>query len=153
MTPMDHFALWQRTLADQSDGLDPQREVLRQAFLRFRDRAARLDGEIGGLLPELTVHDITHLDALWRVADQIAGPIYPVNPAEAFVLGGAFLLHDAAHVLAAYPDGLAGVRRSVEWKDLIAQRFGEKEPAPGSLEERSALFQVLRHLHENRDAN
>src|SRR5688572_6882765 len=147
MTPMDHFALWQRTLADQSDGLDPQREVLRQAFLRFRDRAARLDGEIGGLLPELTVHDITHLDALWRVADQIAGPIYPVNPAEAFVLGGAFLLHDAAHVLAAYPDGLAGVRRSVEWKDLIAQRFGEKEPAPGSLEERSALFQVLRHLH------
>jgi hypothetical protein len=114
MTPMDHFALWRRTLGDQSDGLNPQREMLRQAFLSFRDRIAQLVGEIGGLLPELTVHDITHLDALWRVANEIAGPDYPLNPAEAFVLGGTFLLHDAAHVLAAYEDGLAGIKRSIE---------------------------------------
>jgi hypothetical protein len=106
-----------------------------------------LVGEIGRLLPDLTVHDITHLDGLWRVADQIAGPDYPLNPAEAFVLGGAFLLHDAAHVLAAYEDGLAGVKRSIEWRDLIAQNFEDNEPAPGSPEERLALFQVLRHLH------
>jgi hypothetical protein len=124
MTPMDHFALWQRTLADQSDRFKPQREILRQAFLSFRERTAHLVGEIGGLLPDLTVHDITHLDALWRVADQIAGPDYPLNPAEAFVLGGAFLLHDAAHVLAAYEDGMAGVKRTIEWRDLIAQNFG-----------------------------
>ena len=128
MTPMDHFALWQRTLADQADSLSPQREILRQAFLLFRERTAQLVGEIGGLLPQLTVHDITHLDALWRVADEIAGPDYPLNPAEAFVLGGAFLLHDAAHVLAAYEDGLAGIKDSIEWKDLIAQRFEDNEP-------------------------
>lgn len=147
MTPMDHFALWQRTLANQADSLDPQREILRQAFLSFRLRTAQLVGEIGGLLPELTVHDISHLDALWRVADEIAGPDYPLNPAEAFVLGGAFLLHDAAHVLAAYDDGLAGIKGSVEWKDLVAQRFEDIEPAIGSPPERSAVFQVLRHLH------
>jgi len=147
MTPMDHFALWQRTLADQADSLNPQREILRQAFLHFRERTARLVGEIGGLLPQLTVHDITHLDALWRVADEIAGPDYPLNPAEAFVLGGAFLLHDAAHVLATYEDGLAGIKGSIEWEDLIAQRFEDIEPATGSPPERSALFQVLRHLH------
>jgi len=147
MTPMDQYALWRRTLAVQSDGFDPQREILRQAFLGFRERTAQLVGEIAGLLPGLTVHDITHLDALWRVADEVAGPDYPVNPAEAFVLGGAFLLHDAAHVLAAYDDGLAGIKRTIEWKDLIAQRFGNSEPTPGSPEERSALFQVLRHLH------
>ena len=147
MTPMDHFALWQRTLADQADSLNPQREILRQAFLHFRERTAQLVGEIGVLLPQLTVHDITHLDALWRVADEIAGPDYPLNPAEAFVLGGAFLLHDAAHVLAAYEDGLAGIKGSIEWKDLIAQRFEDNEPTAGSQQERSALFQVLRHLH------
>jgi hypothetical protein len=147
MTPMDHFALWQRTLADQSDRFKPQREILRQSFLSFRERTAQLVGEIGGLLPDLTVHDITHLDALWRVADQIAGPDYPLNPAEAFVLGGAFLLHDAAHVLAAYEDGLAGVKRTIEWRDLIAQNFDDAEPVPGSPGERLALFQVLRHLH------
>jgi len=144
---MDHFALWQRTLADQADSLNPQREILRQAFLLFRERTAQLVGEIGGLLPQLTVHDITHLDALWRVADEIAGPDYPLNSAEAFVLGGSFLLHDAAHVLAAYEDGLAGIKDSVEWKDLIAQRFEDIEPTTGSPPERSALFQVLRHLH------
>lgn len=144
---MDHFALWRRTLADQSDDLNPQREILRQAFLHFRERTAELVGEIGGLLPQLTVHDITHLDALWRVAEEIAGPDYPLNPAEAFVLGGAFLLHDAAHVLAAYEDGLAGIKGSIEWKDLIAQRFEDNEPAAGSPPERSALFQVLRDLH------
>ena len=147
MTPMDHFALWQRTLADQADGLNHQREILRQAFLHFRERTAQLVGEIGGLLPQLTVHDITHLDALWRVADEIAGPDYPLNPAEAFVLGGAFLLHDAAHVLAAYEAGLAGIKVSIEWKDLIAQCFEDNEPAAGTQQERSALFQVLRHLH------
>lgn len=150
MTPMDHFALWQRTLADQADSLNPQREILRQAFLQFRERTAQLVGEIGGLLPQLTVHDITHLDALWRIADEIAGSDYPLNPAEAFVLGCTFLLHDAAHVLAAYDDGLVGIKSSVEWRDLIAQRFEDTEPDVGSLEERSALFQVLRQLHAQR---
>jgi hypothetical protein len=95
MTPMDEFDLWQRTLADQSDRLKLPREILRLAFLSFRDRTSQLVGEIGALLPGLTVHDITHLDTLWSVADQIAGPDYPLNPAEVFVLGGAFLLHDA----------------------------------------------------------
>lgn len=146
-TPMDQFPLWHRTLADQPDTLNPQREILRQAFLSFRDRTAQLVGEIGGLLPGLTVHDITHIDALWRVAFEIAGPDYPLNPAEAFVLGGAFLLHDAAHVLAAYEDGLIGVKNTIDWKDLIAQRFEDIEPTIGSPQERSALFQVLRHLH------
>lgn len=150
---MDQFSLWKRTLADQPDGFNQQREILRQAFLSFRERAAQLVNEIHTLLPQLTVHDITHLDALWRVADEIAGPGYELNPAEAFVLGGAFLLHDAAHVLAAYEDGLAGIKKTVEWRDLIAQRFDGVEPATASAEERLALFQVLRYLHAKQAHN
>ena len=135
------------TLAPQRDALDAPREVLRQALLTFRDRVAQLVQTLGAELPDLTVHDITHLDALWRVADQIAGPDYPINPAEAFVLGGAFLLHDAAHVMAAYPGGISSIKQTVQWQDLIAQRFGGRDPEAYSDEERSALFQVLRHLH------
>nr|WP_186261365.1 ATP-binding protein [Burkholderia gladioli] len=90
---------------------------------------------------------MTHLDALWRVADQIAGPKYPINPAEAFVLGGAILLHDAAHVLAAYPDGFSSIKETIEWKDLIAQKYGGKEPIKGTPDATDATFQVLRHLH------
>lgn len=150
---MDQYSLWRRTLRLQGDNLDPQREILRQSFLDFRDRARHLVSEIAGLLPDLTVHDITHLDALWRIADQIAGSDYPINPAEAFVLGGAFLLHDAAHVLVAYEDRIQGVKASIEWKDLIAQQFGGIEPSSDSSEERFALFQVLRHLHATQAHN
>ncbi len=147
MTPLDSMALWQCTLAPQGDPLDAKREVLRQALLGLRERVDALVQTLGAELPGLTVHDITHLDALWRVADQIAGPHYPINPAEAFVLGGAFLLHDAAHVMAAYPGGILSIKETVQWQDLIAQRYGGRDPEARSDEERSALFQVLRYLH------
>jgi hypothetical protein len=139
--------MWQRTLAPQGDPLEGPREVLRQALLGFRERVAALVQILGAELPDLTVHDVTHLDALWRVADQIAGPDYPINPAEAFVLGGAFLLHDAAHVMAAYPGGISSIKQTVQWQDLIAQRYGGHDPESHSDQERSALFQVLRYLH------
>jgi hypothetical protein len=63
------------------------------------------------------------------------------------VLGGAFLLHDAAHVMAAYPGGISSIKQTVQWQDLIAQRYGGRDPEARSDEERSALFQVLRYLH------
>jgi len=127
--------------------LDDSREILRQSFLAFRSRVADLVSTIGSELPNLTVHDITHLDALWRVADEIAGDAYPLNPAEAYVLGGAFLLHDAAHVLAAYPGGIAEIKQTLEWQDLVAQRRGGVDPQAGSADEKLIIFQVLRHLH------
>jgi hypothetical protein len=146
-SPLDSLALYRATLAPQSDGFDAPREVLRQSFLSFRDRVADLVSTLGSELPNLTVHDITHLDALWRIAHEIAGSEYSLNPAEAYVLGGAFLLHDAAHVLAAYPGRLNDIKKTVHWQDFIAQRCGGTEPAAGSSEENATIFQVLRHLH------
>jgi len=100
---LDSFPLWSRTLGASSGPDQGARESLRTHFQSFRSRVSQLVSTLGSELPGLTVHDITHLDALWRVAGEIAGEEYPINPAEAFVLGGTFLLHDAAHVLAAYP--------------------------------------------------
>ncbi len=139
--------LWKRTLANQSDDLDAQREVLRQAFLDSRDRVAKLVSAISEQVKGLTVHDISHLDALWRVADQIAGQDYPLNPAEAYVLGEAFLFHDAAHVVAAYPNGIKGIKETTVWRDIVGQLFSGVEPASGSETERLALFHALRQLH------
>ena len=45
------------------------RERLRAAFSSFRKNAALLAGEIPRDFDFLTVHDITHLDALWEMAD------------------------------------------------------------------------------------
>jgi hypothetical protein len=146
-SPLDSMALWRATLAPRGDEFEASREVLRRSFLSFRSRVADLVSTLGSELPNLTVHDITHLDALWRVADEIAGEGYPLNPAEAFVLGGAFLLHDAAHVLLAYPGRLTEIKQTLHWQDFVAQRLSDVEPQAGSPEERATIFQVLRHLH------
>jgi Histidine kinase-, DNA gyrase B-, and HSP90-like ATPase len=145
--PMEQYPLWQRTLGSTSPSQCNGLETLRQSFLNFRHRVSHLVEDIGSLLPGLTVHSITHLDQLWRMADEIAGPEYPINPAEAYVLGGAFLLHDSAHVIVAYPNRKDGIKATTVWKDLIAQRFESKEPVPGSEQESNALFFALRDLH------
>lgn len=147
VTPLSNLELWSKTLGPRGDACENARDKLRQSFLSFRERVAQLVSTLGAELPGLTVHDITHIDALWRVANQIAGPDYPLNPAEAYVLGGAFLLHDSAHVLAAYPRGVDQLKETLHWQDLIAQRHAGVEPPRHSADEKSALFQVLRHLH------
>lgn len=143
-------SIWCRTLA-QRGPKDPDgmaRSRLRNAFLQTRSHIEPLVAQIGRELPELTVHDISHLDALWEVADVIAGPEYPISPPEAFVLGMAILLHDAATSIAAYPKGLATLRQTVEWKDFVAQRgWSESEVQDGTGRFKAALFEVLRLLH------
>jgi Histidine kinase-, DNA gyrase B-, and HSP90-like ATPase len=117
--------LWRSSLAPQTG--DPTeggaRERFRNVFLKFRDRAATLTGEIARDMPEFTVHDITHLDALWEMADKIAGEHISLTPAEAFVLGGAFLVHDAGMGLAAYPEGREGLRRDRSWGDILTANY------------------------------
>ena len=51
------------------------------------------------------------------------------------MLGGAILLHDAAHVLAAYPEGLEGIKKTTLWQDLLAQQYGGEAPPKGSDQE------------------
>jgi hypothetical protein len=70
----------------------------------------RLDAYVDPLLkkiPEdckwLTLHDITHARQLWAVASELCGKNYPINPSEGFVLGAAFLIHDAGLTAATYP--------------------------------------------------
>src|SRR5579872_7619873 len=98
--------LWQTTLAVQpdDDAHSEPRERLRSAYRLMRRRAADVSQEIIRDLPDFTVHDINHIDALWEMASIIAGDHYPLTPAEGFVLGGAFLVHDLGLGVAAYPD-------------------------------------------------
>jgi hypothetical protein len=148
MTHYEQTTLWQTAFSHQSDGLNPQRVKLTTAYTDFRERVALLLAQIQRELPALTLHDITHVDALWRVASEIAGPEFPLNPAEAFVLGGAFLLHDAAHCRAAFPGGVAELRQTVEWRDVAAQwALTADQLMEGSPEFQAVLFDTLRVLH------
>lgn len=144
----EHTSLWQTAFAPKDDGCNEQRDRLIAAYTEFRKRVSNLLQLIRSELPGLTVHDITHVDKLWDVASEIAGPSYPFNPSEAFVLGGAFLLHDAAHCRAAFPGGLAEIQTKTEWKDVAAQHnFKPEALIPGSAEFQTVLFDTLRVLH------
>jgi len=113
--------LWTSSLADQQ--VDPyaiQRRRLASAYHNFRERAALIAAEIPQDLREYTVHDVSHLDALWEMADLIAGDQVSITPTEAFVLGGAFLIHDLGMGLAAWPGGLDQLREEPTWPDILA---------------------------------
>ncbi|MGQ0701023.1 MAG: HD domain-containing protein [Panacagrimonas sp.] len=119
---------------------------MRVAYDEFRARVGHLVSRIHVQLPGLTAHDLTHLDALWETADLVVGPGYPLNPLEAFVLGGAILLHDSALCFEAYEGGRAGIRASAAWKDAYA---AAADSTFGSEDERlsSADFAAVRVLH------
>lgn len=105
--------LWRSGFAGTGDGRDDERRELEQALLTFRRRTAQLLSLISGDMRNYTVHDIDHIDALWEMAEIIAGPSYSLNPAEAFVLGGSLLLHDAGMTVAAYPKGDETLRERI----------------------------------------
>ena len=124
---------------------------LETCFLVFRERTAKLLERIAASLPSLTVHDITHIDALWETADLIMGPAYPLNPMEGFALGGAMLLHDAALCFEAYENGREGVRATVQWKDAFAAERDKNAERTKPFEianvEAAADFSAVRLLH------
>ncbi|PJI50305.1 MAG: hypothetical protein CTR55_05535 [Pseudomonas sp.] len=140
--------LWKSAFSEKNLVFKKQGELLEKAYEEFRGRASLLVSKIHADMPDLTVHDITHIDALWWTASEVAGDDFEINPAEAFVLGGAFLLHDSAHTIAAYPGGIQEIMSLPEWESFLPKENGELIHAkPGSIEFQVTLFEVLRYMH------
>lgn len=115
-------SLWKRTLGMDDEHVKP----LKESFLDTRKNAEFLLDKIRDDFPNLTVHDITHVDSLWNVADTIIGEDYPINPLEGYVLGIAFLIHDAALSYDAV-GGKDKLRDTIEWKDAYADWDGKED--------------------------
>ncbi len=148
--------IWKAAFTHRGDGLDNERSELETTLLLFRRRVIPLLNLVARDMPGYTVHDIDHVDAIWEMAEIIAGPGYELNPAEAFVFGCATLLHDAGMTLAAYPGGLPEIQKTDIWKDncLAARRLLSIAPNVNEeiLIERKdfrdlALTATLRDLH------
>ena len=131
--------LWKRTLGSPDEDVRP----LRESFLDARKNAIFLLDKIRKDFPNLTVHDITHVDSLWNVADTIIGEEYPINPLEGFILGVAFLIHDAALSYDAV-GGKDKLRDTIEWKDAYADGPGDKDEEEFKKE---CDFAAIRILH------
>ena len=122
MTDFRESRFWTDCLEPQGESAarERRRSQLREGYESFREHASLLAGEISTDLPSLTVHDGTHLDALWELAPDIGGPEVGLNPAEAFVFGGSVLLHDLGLAVGAYPGGLAEIEQTDQWRDAVA---------------------------------
>ena len=152
--------LWRQAFeTPRSNSTTDEQEFFRTQYLSIRERATQLVSRIAVDLPGMTVHDISHLDALWDTASSVAEGAVNVNPAEAFVLGASILLHDAAMSLAAYPGGLVEVRTTVAWRDAVArlalaseesgdEKFDVEDPPDAVLQR--VVPDVLRQLHAER---
>jgi hypothetical protein len=149
--------LWRQAFqTPRSDSTTEEQDFFRTQYFSLRERAGQLVSRIATDLPGMTVHDISHLDALWDTASSVAEGAVNVNPAEAFVLGASILLHDAAMSLAAYPGGLSEVKTTLAWKDAVArlalaveESGGEKfdvDNPPAEISQR-IVPDILRRLH------
>ena len=152
--------LWRQAFqTPRSDSTPEEQDYFRTQYLSIRERAGQLVSRISADMPGLTVHDISHLDALWDTASSVAEGAVNVNPAEAFVLGASILLHDAAMSLAAYPGGLSDLKKTLAWRDavarlaLVSEETGKERfdvaNAPDAVVQR-VLPNVLRQLHAER---
>ena len=132
-------SLWKRTLGLDNEYVKP----LRDSFLDARKNAKFLLDKIRNDFSDLTVHDITHVDSLWNVADTIIGNNYPINPLEGYVLGVSFLIHDAALSYETV-GGKDALRETIQWKDAFAGGPGDKE-----LEDfkKECDFEAIRAIH------
>ncbi|MCK9224929.1 MAG: ATP-binding protein [Candidatus Muirbacterium halophilum] len=158
MNRFEQTNIWQKTLAKQlePDLYEKERDILRVEFENFREKANLLSAEISAILPDFTVHDITHIDALWDTANLVVNDESELTPTEAYVLGGAFLIHDLGMGLASFPKGLDELKKEPIWQDTVASLFKKKYHIPiqnkdlKSLNkdiEKEATENVLRLLH------
>ncbi|MHB9144183.1 MAG: HD domain-containing protein [Symbiobacteriia bacterium] len=150
--------LWQTAFESPSGMHDEDsKKRLIVALEQFRDGAMVLAEEIPRHLPHFTDHSVHHLDALWHLASVIAGPDYPLSPLEAFVFGGAILLHDLGNAIVAFPGRLDDLKGD-GWNDQVVASFLSTYGRRPSIEElvsppEEIRVQVttarLRDLHAN----
>ena len=141
-----HSKLYLRTLAQRPDDeFAKEREGLRVAYERSREKMICILGQIRNDFPNLTIHDISHVDSLWGVTDVIIGEDYPITPLEGFVLGCAFLIHDSVLSYEAV-GGKDRLRSNAYWKDTYAELVDEEKLSIAEKEKR-ADFDTIRYIH------
>ena len=139
--------LWQKSLGQQTDQHRDQIESLRSAYREMRRNSELLVKHIAASLPDLTIHDITHLDALWGISDLIVGDEFSLNPLEGFIFGAAILLHDSGLCFEAFDEGVDGLRATPEWRDY-KNLEGLRDAKLNEVESGEiADFKTLRTLH------
>ncbi len=150
--------LWRQAFASADD---EHSRLLSSSLDDVRRRAAKIADSIEEDLRQYTIHDATHLDALWPLVDVVAPNALILTPVEVWTLGVAIALHDLGLALAAYPGGVGELRAEKGWTDARAAalrwRLG-RAPTSEELAESDAQLDaeadraILRERHAERAA-
>ena len=149
MINVENTTLWKEGFGDESNNEDVARLVT--SLRDIRTKAKALTSRIAASLPGLTIHDVSHLDALWTVASTVAGRPFPLNPLEAYIFGATALLHDAGLCFEAYSGGRQALRGTLQWRDAHARL--SRTPSEGQDLKQEADLEALRALHASQGAH
>ncbi len=136
---------WKNSIGNTDYDYGKLRGNLEESYVRARYNAEYLLSKIRKDFPNLTVHDISHVDGLWQVASVIIGKDYTLNPLEGFVLGCAFIMHDAVLSYDAV-GGVDRLRSTITWKDYYVD-FKKKESLSQEEQLYETDFVTIRKLH------
>jgi hypothetical protein len=143
MNDFKNLPIWKNAFG--KEGNEKAKLRLESALDTVRKNADSLGVRISTDFPNLTIHDVTHMDALWKVADLLVGNSHNLNPLEVFVVGCTFYLHDAALCFDAYEGGRDAVRATNVWKDAS---WRHKQNNHGEADANEyADFDAVRALH------
>jgi hypothetical protein len=124
MQPLEYSRIWQDVFNGEnfrsSDQAKEATEHYKNELLKMRKNVATIVSAIQHDMEGLTIHDITHLDALWEMASLLYRNEQKFNPTELFILGAAILVHDAGLTLAAFPNRINDLKNTQEWKDSLS---------------------------------
>jgi len=113
----------------------------------MREIVAALAATTDRTVPNYSDHTVKHMDALWGVADQIitVEESNLLTPAEAFLLGVSFYLHDVGMAYAATPEGFNILKSSEPFKAFMASIPEAERELPSSIARGVAIS--VRRLH------
>lgn len=140
--------LWKSAFSESQEITKEITDELKREYETMRGRVSHILERIREDFPRLTLHDISHADKLWEIGSIITGPDYPINAYEGFVLGGAFLLHDAALSFDSV-DGKEALQSTEIWKGFASLCRQNKWVSEEFVED-EADFYAIRKLHADR---
>ena len=122
-------------------------DELRAGLTSMRSVVASLAETTSRTIPHFTDDTVCHMDALWAIAECVLTPteISRFTPAEAFLLGASFYLHDIGMAYVATEEGLHRIKQSSAFRGFIAAL--PECDRNGSRAETRAITVAVRQLH------
>ncbi len=122
-----------------------------QTLGAMRELAQALGRQVERSVPDYTDHSVTHMDALWSVADEVLSEAETaqMTPQEAFVLGASFYVHDLGMAFAATEPGANEIRRNEVYRAEATQLRRNPGIAPERVD-LLALRSATRELHASK---